>query len=588
MAKAPLFSRLVGRVVPDVLKRLTGAGDDEAARSGTTTADFDEEPPNLTLEELLKEDLGAFGGKMHIISLMEFREAIGSARWLKLSVNIMLIAEGVLRSRLGHTHAYVQRGSDMFLLGFRGLGEAEAKLRAIAIAEEIGGRLAGANFGAKQALVRTGEVDPEELLTDDGELDEDVLAQAAEEGQAVAPRKPDDPEGHRHFWQTRPAEKGAPRLLPMVDPATLAKHPERRFWPTSTAAAVPESRRQWETQGPGADYDEPPAADPVLEAAREAAAAPVHRPLIKPLSEAERRHFEASHGGLLATLGPADYAKAAASGSLDKAEEPERLPAPEAAASEPEPEPDPEPAVDAAAKAPGAVEVALRPCWTAETEAADTFVLRATLTGGSIPAGETREPAALHDVMVAAKAAEALVAMGEAGVKATLVVPLHCASLAGDRQAEVLQALSKAPHGRRMLALRVELVGITANTRPDAVMRAVDRLRPLVREVALRTDFTAPSRAVFGLRGVLVGADLERLKPADREPARFNAALRTLAEKGRLGGASGVFLWGLRKRQEIISALYNGASQVGGPALSRDIPLPGKVLKLPRHRLTGR
>lgn len=77
----------------------------------------------------------------------------------------------------------------------------------------------------------------------------------------------------------------------------------------------------------------------------------------------------------------------------------------------------------------GAVEAMLRPCWTSSTEAADTFLLRPTLTGGTIPVGETRTPGADHDVMVAAKAVELLALMTEKAPGASLVLPLHCLSL---------------------------------------------------------------------------------------------------------------------------------------------------------------
>lgn len=582
MARPPRFlSRLVDKVVPDVIKRLAADEPAEAPPAGPEAGQvqpsaFDEEPPELTLEDILKEDIGAFGGKMHIISLVEFKEAIGSARWLKLSTNIMLIAEGVLRSRLGHTHAYAQRGTDMFVLGFRGLSEGEAKNRAIMVAEEIGGRLSGANFGGKQALVRVAEIAPEDLLGEGDGLDEDALHAAVAGGQTVAAAG-DDGAAAAHFWSSRPPEKKPQRLLPTVDPTALHQ-PERRYWHQAALPDRDEGRRTWATSGAGADYDDPPPAeDALLAAAREAAQAPRWEPLVRPLSEAERRHFEEMHGGLLATLSPQDYLKR---GGLDATDEAPPPPAPL-------PPEDPEPEVDAASKAPGAVELALRPCWTLATEAADTFLLRPVLTGGSIPAGETREPAALHDPLVAAEAVKALAAMAGAGNKAVLVVPLHAVSLAGERRAEVLKALCMAPQGQRMLQLRVELVGITPNTRPATVTAAVQALHPVVREIALRTPLLEPARAVFGIKGVLVGADLDTVAAADRHPERLAAALRQLEEKARLGGASGTFAWGLKRRQEIAAALAAGIRQVGGSAFSKDIPLPGRIVRLPKAKLLG-
>lgn len=580
MAKPPRFlSRIVDKVVPDVIKRLVEDDErapDAAAADGQQASAFDDDPPEMTLEDILKEDIGAFGGKMHIISLVEFKEAIGSAKWLKLSRNIMLIAEGVLRSRLGHAHSYAQRGTDMFVLGFRGLSEGEAKNRAIMVAEEIGGRLAGANFGGKQALVRVAEIDPEALLGGDGGLDEEALHAAVAGGQAVEPAAPDS-QAAQHFWETRPPEKKPQRLLPTTDPTALGQ-PERRHWHQAALPDREAGRRTWATSGPGADYDEAPeeSEDPALVAAREAARTPKWEPIVKPLSEAERRHFEEMHGGLLATLSPQDYLKR---GGLDKTEDtPPPLPPP--------PE-EPEPEVDEAAKAPGGVQVSLRPCWTAATEAVDCFLLRPVLVGGSIPTGETREPASLHDPLVATKAAEALIAMAAAGTKAVLVVPLHAVSLAGERRAEVLKALSGATQSQRMLSLRVELVGITAGTKPATVLAAVQALRPVVREVALRTNLFDPSRAVFGIKGVLVGSDLDSVPAAHRLPERLGPSLRMLEEKARLGGASGTFVWGLRKRQEIVTALDHGIRQIGGSAFSKDIPLPGRLVRLPRAKLVG-
>lgn len=583
MARTPFLSRLVDRVVPDVIKRLRGDADDAPAAAATPPAEEEEDSPYLDLEDLLKEDIGAFGGKVHIISLMEFREGIGSARWLKLSKNIMLIAEGVLRSHLGHTHAYVQRGTDMFLLGFRGLGDAQAKMFAIRIAEEIGGRLAGANFGEQQALVRTADIDPEDLIGEDGELDEDVLQDAAAQAEGVPAVVHREPETGGRTWAiAAPQAPQDRRLLPTVDPTAL-NQPERRYWHAADPGKG-DDRRKWATEGAGADYDERPTGDPLLDAARAAAAQPRWQPLIKPLSEAERRDFEARHGNLLGTLKPEDYIRTGG-----RPEEAEAVPPDDDAEDAPPvalPEPDPEPAVDPAAEKPGACEASFRPCWTASTEAADCFLLRGTLTGGSIPAGETRRPAALHDPLVAARAAEILAAMGEAGVKATLVVPLHVISLADEaRRPAVLQALAKAPQTRRMLALRVELIGITANTPAARVMKAVEALRPVVREVALRTDLLTPSRAVFGLKGVLLGTDAEDLK--DRTPDRLAAAVHALAHKARLGGATGTFVWGLRKRAEIGAVLAAGADQIGGPAFSKDIPPPGRVVRLPKARLVG-
>jgi len=168
----------------------------------------------LALEGLLAEDDGQYQTKLHLISLVEFHEAVGD-KWSRIAEKVMLIAEGVINLHLGAGNVFGRKGSDLFVLVFRSTPAAEARRRAVRIAQELGTRLVGSQFaGHDRPLALAAEISLGDALTGDGELNLEALAAAVTETRAViaeqAPAR----------GPIAPADDAAPRRA--VDPKWAA------------------------------------------------------------------------------------------------------------------------------------------------------------------------------------------------------------------------------------------------------------------------------------------------------------------------------------------------------------------------------
>jgi hypothetical protein len=156
-----LLSRIAGRLMgrkraPPPPRPPVGA---EFPGGGPTPDDF-----RLAIEQVLREEQGRFGIRTHVVSLIEFREAVGP-RWPRLADKVMLIAEGVINLHLGSGNLYSRQGSDFFLLLFRNLPQAEARRRALVIAQELGTRLVGDQFrGVDIPLALAAEISLEDVF----------------------------------------------------------------------------------------------------------------------------------------------------------------------------------------------------------------------------------------------------------------------------------------------------------------------------------------------------------------------------------------------------------------------------------------
>ncbi|BAE50595.1 hypothetical protein [Paramagnetospirillum magneticum] len=149
----------------------------------------------MALESLLAEDDGHFQTKLHLISLVEFHEAVGD-KWARIAEKVMLIAEGVINLHLGAGNVYGRKGSDLFVLLFRNTPAPEARRRAVRIAQELGTRLVGSQFtGHDRPLALAAEISLADAVAGDGQLDLEALAAAVTETRAViaeqaSPRAP--------------------------------------------------------------------------------------------------------------------------------------------------------------------------------------------------------------------------------------------------------------------------------------------------------------------------------------------------------------------------------------------------------------
>ena len=101
----------------------------------------------LGLRDFLSEGRGAFDRSLHLISLVEFREAVGE-KWERLSPKVVLIANAVITRHLGDAGSFRLHGEDCFVIVFRGLTAEQERARAIAAANDLGQRLLGAQFAS--------------------------------------------------------------------------------------------------------------------------------------------------------------------------------------------------------------------------------------------------------------------------------------------------------------------------------------------------------------------------------------------------------------------------------------------------------
>lgn len=174
---------------------------DETGRGGAIVAPVAQAPVDalvedgfqLALKQILGEDEGRFNMRLHVVSLVEFREAVGD-KWKRISEKVMLIAEGIITKHLGAGNVCGRRGQDLFVLVFRGLSAEEGRRRAVTIAEELGRRLLGSQFtGSERPLALAAELSAADGVNSDGSINlaavhdavgemRSIIADAAEDG----------------------------------------------------------------------------------------------------------------------------------------------------------------------------------------------------------------------------------------------------------------------------------------------------------------------------------------------------------------------------------------------------------------------
>jgi hypothetical protein len=191
--------------------RLLGGGRKAQAeakpKTRETSSSLVDDSFTMALEGLLTEDDGQYQTKLHLISLVEFHEAVGD-KWSRVAEKVMLIAEGVINLHLGAGNVYGRKGSDLFVLVFRNTPPAEARRRAVRIAQDLGTRLVGSQFtGHDRPLALAAEISLADALTEDGQLNLEALAAAITETRAVIAEQPEPPRGP----MAPPAEDPAPR-----------------------------------------------------------------------------------------------------------------------------------------------------------------------------------------------------------------------------------------------------------------------------------------------------------------------------------------------------------------------------------------
>ena len=171
-ALKPALSRMRGTI-----RRLAGTAEEEPHIAPRAYWD---EGVALALFDLVQESETRASGRVQVITLGEFRAAIGEL-WEKYEDRILLIAESTISRMIGKGATYIPQDKDTWLLLFPGVPEPEAMKRADAIAAKIGEKLVGARFTeVPPPLPEAAKLDLRGALNADGSLNLDRVRAAVE------------------------------------------------------------------------------------------------------------------------------------------------------------------------------------------------------------------------------------------------------------------------------------------------------------------------------------------------------------------------------------------------------------------------
>lgn len=494
----------------------------------------------MATEQMLTEDDGAFQVKLHVISLVEFREAVGD-KWFKVADKVMMIAEGVINMHIGPGNMFGRQGTDFFVLLFRTVDNGEARRRALIIAQELGTRLVGDQFiGDERPLALAAEVSLEDGLHPDGSLNLAAIHNAVGEIRSIIASQTKGEAPTPRAWMRSgeaEAENGTPRrhLLP----------------------SAPAPRPKADTRPPIATAPEP------------AAKAPPRDPAWKPL-ETDRKTPVKDPTWLILDVG-------------------ETKPLP--------PELDTEDAGPEKLPADARLALIWRPTWVAAGEVIGAYKARVqrvdtlgttALEGIKAYARDDETGANTLDRFCIANAVRDFRASEAAGNNSTVVIPVHWTTLTAENRMEFLTPFADLTQQARGSRVIMELFGVPADVKPIILGSVIQSAKGLCRDVALRTRLSAPRAAMAADCGAaMIGIDLAELaRPERTDDDHLLDALKDFlatAGKARLGA----YLWGVRRRKVLVGAVQSGFVMVNGSALMKDIPKPAKVLPAPKARFTS-
>ncbi|MBY0508995.1 MAG: hypothetical protein K2P94_02475 [Rhodospirillaceae bacterium] len=133
---------------------------------------------SLTLSNLAQETETRASGRVQVISLADFRTAVGEL-WDKYQSKILIIVESTIARMIGRGNTFIPQGDDTWLLLFPSLDEEKAEQRTNAIAASIGKKLVGAQFTPEELpLPSAAKLDLSGAMNADGSLNMDALRNA--------------------------------------------------------------------------------------------------------------------------------------------------------------------------------------------------------------------------------------------------------------------------------------------------------------------------------------------------------------------------------------------------------------------------
>ncbi|SCA57791.1 hypothetical protein MTBPR1_70063 [Candidatus Terasakiella magnetica] len=174
---------------------------------------------SVSIEDVINQDENEDLGKLHILSLTEFHQALGDT-WDAREAKIQMLTENLLRERIGEGNRWEHQSREIYIMLFPALSEIEGTARAFEISEELGFKIIGERFdGGRRPLVRVAGVDPKDALNEDGTLNIAKLEEVGREGEAAGDPAPikdldakqddqddDSPDWKKKKWEHEEAE----------------------------------------------------------------------------------------------------------------------------------------------------------------------------------------------------------------------------------------------------------------------------------------------------------------------------------------------------------------------------------------------
>lgn len=136
------------------------------------------------LEQMLARD-PAIKAKLHVISLVEYRESVGE-KWPRLIDKVGIIVDQVVRRHIGRGNTFCRDGEDCWILAFPELSPDDARRRTIAVVEELGRFLYGQQQGSgpDRPVALAAEIAVADAVGADGEFNAVCIAEAVDEVRA--------------------------------------------------------------------------------------------------------------------------------------------------------------------------------------------------------------------------------------------------------------------------------------------------------------------------------------------------------------------------------------------------------------------
>lgn len=463
----------------------------------------------VSIEDIVSDDDHEDIGKIFVLSLTEFHEAMGDT-WDKREAKILLLTESVLRQRIGIGNRWEHQSKEIFILIFPTLPEIEGAARTYDIAEELGLKIIGERFdGSKRPLIRVAGVDPKDVLTEDGKLDIEKLEQAGRDGQAAGDAE-----------NTPVQTKAGTKIIHDKDQSDIIEHDDISLeWQKNVHAHTDHDTNWRKNKHVSQEHD-------------------------LNWQKMQSQKARAEEGGQWVSMSTPPEKKAAnASPQINTA------------------------------SATSAYDLVFAPCWDRANQQLahykavltyDTPADKHFEGDHAYQRHKTPDQRLKMDIWVLQKAAHATVALRAKKIVTPIFIPVHSSILRAEHKAAFLATLLKIPQDIRKNYLILE-VQDDSLWKGDQLSQALQDLQDQVCGLAYRPDaltgFKAPTLQIFDW----VGIDLSALDATSGITADRTQALQV--ETQALDAK--FYIFGINQRQQLTQFLDMGADMIAGKALVR-------------------